>query len=67
MRAPCGEPFDVHTLQPGDVVEVFVDEEGGWRRGRFDITTRGDAVIELVDRRWIDLAEALRSGIRMAR
>lgn len=59
--------LDVRRLQLGDAVEVFIDSERGWCRGYFDITTAGDAVIELPGGETVTLAVALLLGMRRPR
>jgi hypothetical protein len=56
--------FDVRYLDAGDRVEVFLDTQGGWRRGRFEISTTGLALIQLTCGQDISFDAALRMGVR---
>lgn len=56
--------FDIRQLEAGDPVEVFLDEERCWVRGTFQITTAGQALIELVGQARINFHRALRMGLR---
>ena len=56
--------FDVRRLEPGDQVDVFLDAERRWARGKFDVSTTGDALIELPYRRVIRFEQALTMGLR---
>ena len=55
--------FDLRRLEPGDAVDVFVDEERRWARGTFKVSTAGDAFID-VERRMVPFEAALASGLR---
>lgn len=63
----AGTDLDVRSLQLGDAVEVFMDNERGWCRGTFEITTAGVAVVALAGKETVTLAEALILGMRSAR
>ena len=67
MRHGAANELDVRSLQLGDAVEVFMDNERGWCRGTFEITTAGVAVIALAGKDTVTLAEALILGMRPAR
>lgn len=57
--------FDVRQLEAGDPVEVFVDDERRWVRGTFQITTAGQALVELsAGQARINFHRALRMGLR---
>jgi len=56
--------FDVRRLEPGDHVEVFIEPERRWVRGRFRISTAGDALVELPCRQEMTFERALASGLR---
>jgi hypothetical protein len=55
--------FDVRRLEPGDSVEVFIAPERQWKRGRFRISTAGDAVVDVRDGA-IPFEDALAAGLR---
>ena len=67
MRSGVASEFDLHRLQCGDAVEVFIDGARGWCRGTFEVTTAGEAIVELSGGETVALAEALRRGIRPPR
>jgi hypothetical protein len=56
--------FDVRCLEVGDRVEVFIDAERRWARGRFEITTAGIALVGLSNGNEIPFGAALRMGLR---
>ena len=56
--------FDVRCLDAGDRVEVFIDKDSGWTRGRFEISTAGLALILLTTGQEIGFDAALRMGLR---
>lgn len=57
--------FDVRQLETGDPVEVFVDEERRWVRGTFQITTSGQALVELgTGPARVSFHRALQMGLR---
>jgi hypothetical protein len=56
--------FDVCRLEPGDQVEVFMEAERYWSRGTLQISTAGDALIELQYRQTISFDRALAMGLR---
>jgi len=56
--------FDVRRLEPGDQVDVFMEAERRWSRGTFQISTSGDALIELPYRQSISFERALAMGLR---
>jgi hypothetical protein len=56
--------FDVRCLDAGDRVEVFVDTERRWTRGRFEISTAGILLVQMSDGREIRFDVALRMGLR---
>src|SRR3954451_384915 len=56
--------FDVRCLDAGDRVEVFMDAERRWARGRFEISTAGVALVQLPNGQEIRFDVALRMGLR---
>jgi hypothetical protein len=56
--------FDVHRLEPGDQVDVFVESERRWSRGTFQMSTTGDALVELPYRQTLSFERALAMGLR---
>ena len=56
--------FDICHLEPGDQVDVFMEADRHWSRGTFQISTAGDALIELQYRQIISLERALAMGLR---
>ena len=56
--------FDVRRLEPGDQVDVFMEADRRWSRGTFQISTSGDALIELQYRQSISFERALAMGLR---
>jgi hypothetical protein len=56
--------FDVRRLEPGDQVDVFMEADRHWSRGTFQISTAGDALIELQYRQSISFERALAMGLR---
>lgn len=55
--------FDVRQLDDGDFVEVFCDADAGWQRGRFTISSAGEAIVIFRDAR-LAFGAALRAGLR---
>jgi len=56
--------FDVRRLESGDPVEVFVEREREWVRGRFRISTAGEAVIDMFRRETVEFERALAMGLK---
>lgn len=56
--------FDVRRLEPGDRVDVFIESERRWSRGVFQISTAGDAFVELAFRETLPFERALAMGLR---
>lgn len=56
--------FDVRRLEPGDPVEVFIDTERRWVRGTFQISTAGDALVEVPSRDVVMFERALYMGLK---
>ena len=56
--------FDVRRLEPGDRVDVFLEAERRWARGVFQISTAGDAFVELAYRETLSFERALAMGLR---
>jgi len=56
--------FDVRRLDAGDAVEVFLEEERRWVRGRFVVSTEGTAIVELVTKEPLGFEAALAMGIK---
>jgi hypothetical protein len=56
--------FDVRRLDAGDAVEVFVEEERRWVRGKFIVSSSGAAVVQLVSKPPLQFEAALAMGIK---
>ena len=56
--------FDIRHLEPGDSVDVFDAAERRWKRGTFQISLTGEAVVALGGDDVIELIEALVAGLR---
>ena len=56
--------FDVRRLEPGDRVDVYLEADRRWARGVFQISTAGDAFVELAYRETLSFERALAMGLR---
>jgi hypothetical protein len=56
--------FDVRRLDVGDAVDVYVESERRWARGRFEISSEGRAFIDVAGREPIRFDSALLMGLR---
>jgi hypothetical protein len=56
--------FDMRRLDPGDAVEVFLEEERRWVRGQFLVSSSGAAVVQLVSKPPLQFEAALAMGIK---
>jgi hypothetical protein len=56
--------FDVRRLEAGDAVDVYVEHERRWTRGRFEISSEGYAFIDVAGRDPIRFDSALLMGLR---
>jgi hypothetical protein len=56
--------FDVRRLDSGDAVDVFIEGERQWLRGTFQISTAGEAWIDIPRRGALAFESALAMGLK---
>lgn len=59
-----GLQFDVRLLEPGDPVDVYVDQSGIWQHARVTVTHTGVACVVLADGSLVRLESAVAMGLR---
>jgi hypothetical protein len=56
--------FDVHLLEAGDPVDIYLDTSGLWHHGRVEVSHTGIACVALADGRRVRMESAVLMGLR---